>query len=185
MPTRARDDAQSIVEAEWQRLRRQCELADSFWLGFIFSRSGEPATQLRQRVERIEQSRRQGPTSLPQTTGVTVMKPASPAELRNLLVPLFEEPTSRVWCVWVEAMHPESSTPDEYSDEPAGPWAAAWDWLMMRANEHRDGLRRHVNGGLVFAVPSEWKPRVRNAAPDLWSVRSLVLEMPDRQRKNR
>ena len=75
-------------------------------------------------------------------------------------------------------MHSESETPDEYRDEPAGPWTAAWDWLMMRANEHRDALRRHLNGGLVFAVHKEWKPRVRNAAPDLWSVRSLVLETP-------
>ena len=51
---------------------------------------------------------------------------------------------------------------------------------MMRANEHRDELRRHLTGGLVFAVPDEWKPRVRDAAPDLWSVRSLVLDVPGR-----
>ena len=50
----------------------------------------------------------------------------------------------------------------------------------MRANEHRDELRRHLTGGLVFGVPDEWKPRVRDAAPDLWSVRSLVLDVPGR-----
>ena len=83
-------------------------------------------------------------------------------------------------CVWVEAVHIDSVTPQASTREDPGPWAAAWDWLMMRANEHRDALRRHLTGGLVFAVADEWKPRVRNAAPDLWSVRSVVLDVPGR-----
>jgi hypothetical protein len=47
----------------------------------------------------------------------------------------------------------------------------------MRANERRERIFRHLSGGLVFAAPPEIKPRVRNAAPDLWSLRSLVLEL--------
>ena len=63
-------------------------------------------------------------------------------------------------------------------DGEVGSWVAAWDWLMRRLNERRDALRRQLGGALLFAVHPNWKPRVREAAPDFWSVRSLVLDLP-------
>ena len=49
--------------------------------------------------------------------------------------------------------------------------------ILLRANERRDAMRRHLEGGLILAAPPEVKPRVRDAAPDIWSIRSLVLEL--------
>ena len=77
-------------------------------------------------------------------------------------------------CVWVEVIAVDSPI----LDDDVGPWAGAWDWLTMRLNERRDALRRRMAGPLIFAVHPEWKRRLRDAAPDLWSVRSLVLDLP-------
>ena len=49
--------------------------------------------------------------------------------------------------------------------------------IFLRANERRDAMRRHLGGGLILAAPPEVEPRARDAAPDLWSVRSLVLDL--------
>jgi hypothetical protein len=55
-------------------------------------------------------------------------------------------------------------------------WAAAWQDFFLRLNERRDRLRRELSGGLILELPPGIKPDVRNAAPDLWSIRALVLE---------
>ena len=150
-------------EREWLCLRRQFELADDPWIGFIFCPAPSPVAVLRQRTEftlryRAKQLRR--------------IAPESPDALRELMPRLFES-LSQADCVWVEAI----AVDGPLRDDEIGPWAAAWDWLMLRLNERRDALQRRLKGALVFAVHPTWKPRVRNAAPDFWSVRSLVLEL--------
>ena len=156
----------SAAEAEWQRLRRQIELASGFWLGFIFCSSPRPVAAMRQRVERLSRIR---------VSRLRLIRPTSPEELRALLPRLFEEESVQAGWVWVETIHLDRPVS---TDDAPGPWAAAWDWMLMRANEHRDAMRRRLKGGVVFAASPQWKPRVRNAAPDLWSVRSLVLDVP-------
>ena len=150
-------------EREWQCLRRQFDLADDPWLGFVFCPAPGPVAVLRQRTEfmlryRVKQLRCIGPES--------------PEALRELMPRLFES-LPQADCVWVEVI----AVDGPLSGDEVGPWAAAWDWLMLRLNERRDALRRQLKGALVLAVHPDWKPRVRNAAPDFWSVRSLVLEL--------
>ena len=150
-------------EHEWLCLRRQFELADDPWLGFIFCPAPSPVAVLRHRTalmlrQRAEQLRR--------------ITPGSPEALRELMPQLFES-ASQADCVWVEAI----AVDGPLSHDGLGPWAGAWDWLMLRLNERRDALLRRLRGALVFAVHPTWKPRTRNAAPDYWSVRSLVLEL--------
>src|SRR5439155_26283964 len=79
-----------------------------------------------------------------------------------------------VGCWSIEAVHVD---PPTGSGTAPGPWTAAWDDFLLRVNERRDALRRHLKGGLVLAAPPDIKARARDAAPDLWSVRSLVLEI--------
>jgi tetratricopeptide (TPR) repeat protein len=151
-------------EAEWERLRALVELAEgSFWLGFVFSPSPRPVKVLRERVERLLKA---------QTRGMVVHRPERPEELAGLLQVLVEGPLpAQVGCTWVEAVR---------SDVPGAaeqPWTSAWDSLLLRANERRDTLRSRFEGGLVFAAPPAIKPRAREAAPDLWSVRSIVIEI--------
>ena len=154
------------AEAEWQILRRQIELAAGFWLGFIFCPSPRPVAVLRQRVEQIYRLH---------ASRVRLVRPSAPEELREILPRLLEPESVEAGCIWVEAIHLDAST---FTDEEPGPWATAWDWTLMRTNEHREVLRRRMNGGLVYAAPPQWKPRARIAAPDVWSIRSLVLDLP-------
>ena len=159
------------AEAEWQILRRQIELAAGFWLGFIFSPSPRPVAVLRRRAEQIYRLH---------ASRVWLVRPSAPEELREILPRLLEPESVEAGCIWVEAIHLDAIHLDAstFTDEKPGPWATAWDWTLMRTNEHREVLRRRLNGGLVYAAPPQWKPRARIAAPDLWSIRSLVLNLP-------
>ena len=150
-------------EHEWVYLRRQFELADDPWLGFIFCPAPNPVAVLRHRTALMLQQR---------AKQLRLITPGSPEALRELMPQLFES-ASQADCVWVEAI----AVDGPLADDELGPWAGAWDWLMLRLNERRDALLRRLRGALVFAVHPTWKPRARNAAPDYWSVCSLVLEL--------
>ena len=150
MPSARGDEAgvESAVESEWQRLRRQYELAEGFWLGFIFCPSPRSVAELRWRVERMYWFRPRWRMFLFPFQRLILIRPTSPKELRDMLPRLLDAKTARARCVWVEAVHLDSVTPQALTEDGPGPWAAAWDWLMMRANEHRDELRRHLTGGV-------------------------------------
>ena len=150
-------------EQEWLYLRRQFELAADPWIGFVFCPAPGPVATLRERTEFMLRY---------QAKQLRCINPGSPEVLRDLMPQLFES-LPQADCVWVEAI----AVDGPLSDGEVGPWAAAWDWLMLRLNERRDALRRQLKGALVFSVHPTWKPRVRNAAPDLWSVRSLVVDL--------
>ena len=152
-------------EEAWQQLRRQFELADGFWLGFVFCPSPRTAAVLRRRTGQILKF---------QARRIRVIRPGSPEEFGNVLPALFESNSSHAGCVWVESIHADSATLEAGAP---GDWTLAWDRFFLRANERRDAMRRHLGGGLILAAPPEVKPRARDAAPDLWSVRSLVLDL--------
>ncbi len=150
-------------EKQWARLRAQIELAESFWLGFVFSPSPRSVIVLRERVERLLRM---------QTQTLLLVRPSNPDELHSVLPMLLESPDPvQAGCTWIEAVREDSP------GAPEQPWTHAWDELFLRMNERRDALRARLPGGLVFAAPPGIKPRVRDAAPDLWSVRSLVIDL--------
>jgi tetratricopeptide (TPR) repeat protein len=150
-------------EAEWQRLRRQVELAEGFWLGFIFSPSPLSSGVLRRRTDRLLRA---------QTRRLEVFQPETPSALKGLLPTLFTPEAASAGCTWVEALHLDPGGGAER------PWREAWLELISRMNERRDALRRHLRGGLVLVAPPEMKHSVREAASDLWSIRALVVELP-------
>ena len=155
----------SANEEQWRNLRRQIELADGFWLGFIFSSSLHTVAAFRRRVERILNFRVQR---------MHMIRPGSPDELRSALHPVFEPESAQADCVWVESIH---SDPPVQGKDGKEHWMLAWDQFLLRANEHRDAARRRLSGSLILAAPPQVKPRARDAAPDLWSIRSLVLDL--------
>lgn len=151
------------AEAEWHRLRQQLALAEGFWLGFLFSTSPAVSRTFRLRTEGILRSR---------ALALRAILPGTPAELQGSLPRLFD-PSPNTGCLWLEATRIDTPRPDE--NEPP-PWTRAWDQLLLRLNERRDRLRRTLDCGLLLVAHPRVKPRVRDAAPDLWSVRSIVLE---------
>ena len=162
-------DAEPFLDSQgedvWQQLRRQFELANGFWLGFLFCPSPRTVAVLRRRTGQILKSRAQH---------LRVIRPSSPDDFGSFLPALFEPESAQAGCVWIESIH--TSSPTRHAGE-SGDWTLAWDSFLLRANERRDALRRRLDGGLILAAPLEVKPRVRDASPDLWSIRSLVLEL--------
>ena len=162
-------DADSFLDSQgedvWQQLRRQFELANGFWLGFVFCPSPRTVALLRRRTGQILKFRAQR---------LRAIRPSSPDDFGSLLPALFEPESAQAGCVWIESIH--TNSPTRHTSE-SGDWTLAWDSFLLRANERRDAMRRHLDGGLILAASPEVKPRVRDAAPDLWSIRSLVLEL--------
>jgi len=133
-------------EDEWDRFSSQLGFAHGFWLGFLFAPSSYESRIIRERVRALVEAR--GKT-------MHVYLPKSPEELRATLPWLLDPQRAEAGFVWVEGFFLEVSRPDEK------PWTHAWDDVFLRANERREALRRHLNGGVVFAAPIEVKERVR------------------------
>ena len=58
-------------------------------------------------------------------------------------------------------------------------WERARDNLVARSNEHRDLLRQQLRRPVILLLPSGYRPRLRDLAPDLWSIRDFSLELDD------
>jgi tetratricopeptide (TPR) repeat protein len=99
------------------------------------------------------------------------MTPKTPGDLADLIAALVTfEPDSSVGALWVSAVVSEAD-PERLA------WERAWRELAARLNERRDVMRFHVKIPMIF-VGTEWlKPMLRETAPDLWSVRTLVVEI--------
>ncbi|MGH2733418.1 MAG: tetratricopeptide repeat protein [Actinomycetota bacterium] len=136
-----------------------------FWLGFIFTSSPKTAAALLRRVEHLMRFRGRA---------TVLLRPEEPAVLAGLLPAILRCATPTTGCVWVEAVR--SDPPG--SEHRRGGWTAAWEELLIDMNERRDTIRRSVAAGLVLAAPQHLKVRARTVSPDLWAVRSLVMEMP-------
>jgi tetratricopeptide (TPR) repeat protein len=154
-------------EAEWQRFRYQLGLTEAFWLSFLFTPAQATCRTFRQRTENILRA---------QAHRLRIIRPGTPDELRNALLLLFDQDFQGTQHVWIEALQVD---PPSVKD---GPWATAWDWFVMRLNERRDRMRRAIGGFVMLAAPPSMMPRIRIAAPDLWSGRAIVVAPPPNQR---
>ncbi|MEM9453133.1 MAG: tetratricopeptide repeat protein [Myxococcota bacterium] len=151
-------------EYAWQELRSQVEWASGFWLAFVFSSSGAVTAELEQRSRRL---------LAPGGGELQVVRPRSPVELRALVDgDRIERELRPGSLLWIESLRSDSD-----GLHPRG-WDDAWRWLLQRLNERRE-LLRDLGGGLVLALPRSFKARGREVAPDLWSIRSLSLDIDD------
>ncbi len=165
MPTRGapRDRLTPAAEAGWARFRRHLELSDGFWLAFVFTNSLGSARIFEERTKHVLRTH-----ALRQE----VIEPASPEELEPVasrVLALGDLDT--LGCVWVTAVH---------ADAPGGTdgrWTEAWRRALLGLNQARQPLRNRLNAGLAIVVPAQLKPSVREAAPDLWSIRALVIDL--------
>jgi hypothetical protein len=155
------DNLGPSAEHAWNHLRVHTEWAKGFWIAWLFTGYLRLVHEYKKRMQALLSER--GAFQI-------VLRPSTPEEARSLLEEILAEKTRDAGCVWVEIL-----VADMAGDTP-GPWTEAWDWLMMRANERRGALSSHLSGGLIFAGAPPFKGRTAAAAPDLWSIRSLMLE---------
>ncbi|HEY0142733.1 MAG TPA: hypothetical protein VGF48_17670 [Thermoanaerobaculia bacterium] len=144
------------AEEEWARLRTHLELTSGSWTAFVFAATPAVVDVLRDRTTAFLRSH---------SRTVHHLRPESAAALASLTETLLSDLHDSTACMWIDAMH------------EGGEWVAAREALFVRLNEHRDALLRHLPGGVLFALPRETKARVREIAPDLWSIRSIVLHL--------
>ncbi|OJH35278.1 tetratricopeptide repeat protein [Cystobacter ferrugineus] len=147
-------------EEEWQALRYHIEWSKGFVLVFLFVPDESIQTLLRERLERI---------CLMRTAPLEKVSPRDPATLIEDVLEPIRQPSS----VLTEAHSPlwidlASGRGDE--------WGRARDNLLSRVNEHREWLRR-LERPVVWVLPSGYRPRLREIAPDLWAIRGYSLDL--------
>ena len=143
-------------EADWAQLKRHLEFSEDFWLGVVCTPDPRPAHELRQRaIDMLPTRTRRGLT----------MAPTTPEALVDVLAWLDRDEVRAAALVWVEAVHEGEA------------WRRAWETVLLRGNERRERWRRHLKGALVFVGPPALKVWMREAAPDLWAIRALLLEL--------
>lgn len=150
--------APSSLEAAWAHLKRHLAWAEPPWIVFVFAAG---STQSRQLAERTREALAASGRTL------ELRRPGSPEALRAEATALLEGVHDSP--VYVDAVRQSLRGDDS--------WVEAWLWLAQRLNERRDHLLRTAAGGLVLALPSAAKAPVRTVAPDLWTIRSLALEL--------
>lgn len=143
-------------EAAWQSLRQHIEWTSGFWLGWIFTDHTPSGRELFDRAAALVHGlgRRSA-----------LREPDVPEALTEQLAWLLGGADGVDGCVAIEI---RSQGED---------WVEHWDQFLLRLNERRELLRRTMRGGLLLITPTALKPHARTAAPDLWSIRSLALDV--------
>jgi tetratricopeptide (TPR) repeat protein len=147
---------------EWQNLLRHFELSDGFAFVVLLVPDADGAEGCRQALQRF--------LAASDRTLLTIPFPR-PDDLKELPSRLLDvETPPQVGAVWVAAVVSERA--DDYEA-----WLAAWREGTAKLNQFRNPLRGKFAVPLVF-VGAPWMQEVlREMAPDLWSVRTLVVRL--------
>lgn len=151
--------------AEWRRVCSHFALNEGFALVVLLVPDRDGATLCRLTLGNRLRGTGQGILDVPL---------AGPSALRRLAPDLLAlRPAPGHAAVWVSAAVPGSA--DDFVA-----WHRAWRWGLATLNQNRNPLRRGVGCSLVIVGTPDLMPLFREAAPDLWSVRSLVAHiLPD------
>jgi tetratricopeptide (TPR) repeat protein len=145
------------------RLERHVEWYEGFWLAYVFTSSPPQVHILQERV---------GAKLRGRGREQRVLRPDEPDALEQLLPELLADPDAG--CTWIEAVR----WTEAVATVDAVAWSHAWGRFVLRANERRELIRKTLEGGLILAAHLDLKNEIRNAGPDLWSIRSFVFELP-------
>ena len=150
-------------EETWLSLRYHVEWAEGFALIVLFSSNPALYGLLRERLANIYRTR---VSHLQQVT------PQSAATLTEEVMGLIRTPSA----LYVDAAVPL------WLDLAAGrdsAWEHARDNLVARLNEHRDLLRQRWRCPVLLLLPAGYRQRLRELAPDLWSIRDFSLDLDE------
>ncbi len=159
--------AASTVDEAWRTFQLHLRWARDAWIVFVWASGSDLTHRLLAHAQT---------DFLASQRSLRVLRPNSRDELRHATEHLLQ-PANEETCVWLEAVRFSSFTAGPRSNDPKDPWHEAWRWLLQRLNEGREEIARTFRGGLVLAMPDVLKKEVAALAPDLWSIRSLALEL--------
>lgn len=148
--------------AEWQRLLRHFEWRQAFAFIVILVPDKYGAEICRLSLQQF---------LTPSDKKLLALRYNHPDELRRLTEQLMGmEPPPDTGAIWVEAVVPEAVK--EYQS-----WRDAWRVAVAVLNRFRNPLMRRFNVPLLFVGAPWLQVLLREIAPDLWSVRTLVVRV--------
>ena len=147
-------------EAAWLRLKKHLEWAEQFSLGFVFTAHPLVVSLFRERLADIYRAR---------VTRLVSFDLDAPEQLLDevlprLLSPRLHEQALSAPC-WLDLSH--------HMDED---WTRSRLDFLARLNEHREGLRTALGRPLVLILPAAERDRIRGLVPDIWAIRSFVVD---------
>ena len=149
-------------QPEWQKLLTLFDLAEGFSLLVLLVLDADGAALCRRELEKHLQ--REG------NQLVSIELP-TPDDLRQLPARLLAaQPPPNTGCLWMSAVEPDYGK--AYPE-----WREAWREALARLNSQRNPIRRQFDLSLVFVGASWLQEVMRETAPDLWSVRTLVVRI--------
>ncbi len=154
-------------------LIRSLALAEGFHFYLLICNSPTAAESVLSPLRLWVAGERQRPVDLvrldPSPRDISEKRPLTREDLvEDVLGRLFEIPSS----VWkgdlIYAIDASRARPQD--DD-------AWSFVFQRLNEQRNRLARHLSRPLVLVLPPRLEQLFAHAAPDFWSVRSLVTRI--------
>ncbi len=144
------------AEEAWQELLTHAEWSQGPWLGWIFAEAEAPLELLRGRLTQLLKERDEE---------LRLLRPSTAEEANHLLENLFAAQMLERGGVWLTLVGRDAA------------WEQAWRRFHHLLNERRERLMRHLRGPLIIVGPPGWKEAARDAAPDLWTLRTVLLEL--------
>jgi tetratricopeptide (TPR) repeat protein len=151
-------------EEAWSSLRYHVEWAEGCALIVLFSSTPAVHDVLRERLEQIYRTR---VSHLQQVT------PCSAETLTAEIMSLIRTPSELYEHARVPLWLDPSISPHDTA------WQKARDNPLARLNEHRELLRQRLHRPVIIVLPAGYRPRLREGAPDLWSIRDFSLELDE------
>ena len=146
------------LDFDIDRLDVTLKYADGFWLGFVFCTLLEAAV-IRERLGMVLAS---------EGARMDVWLPQSADDLRRETLP---------WIVSAERAGANLLWVALQVDGGARPWEEALEHIFLRASGClSERIRNNIGCGLIVDAPPSMKSLIREAAPDLWSIRHIVIE---------
>ena len=150
-------------ELAWSEFLRHVEWPDSFALIFLFSSTPAVINIFRERLTRV--------SSIAVST-VQIIAPDDAGQLVKEVLTAIRISDHRFESLraplWIEAYHGREAE-----------WIDARDVMLARINEHRDMMRFRLHRPVIIVLPGGFRQRLREIAPDLWSVRNHSIDLDE------
>jgi tetratricopeptide (TPR) repeat protein len=152
----SRNQVGALPDNAWDELLAKLTLNDAFWLGFVWSPVTAWLDDLQHRTSKFAAESGVAMSTLRIRTSrdlVVASETISSNERSQALL-------------WIR-----------FEPEADAELDIAAPRFFELLNRSRDSLRRTREGGLIIALHPDWRISFRNASPDLWSHRTLDLQL--------
>jgi tetratricopeptide (TPR) repeat protein len=150
------------AQPEWQQFLNHFDLSENFALVVLLVTDADGADLCRMELEKHLQK---------EGRKLVALDVPTPDALRNLPSQLLAtQPPADTGALWIAAVEPD------YSQNFLA-WKDAWQFALARLNPRRNEIRRQFNCSLIFVGAPWLQETMREIAPDLWSVRTLVARI--------